>query len=577
LAAGERDRGREALLAAADAARVASAHRDAASALSQALDLWPAGADPAGRLVALERLGDAAELFGDAALAARALAEAAEGLEGAGETARLAQVRRRLANALELQGAWERALATHQAAAGAFAAAGLPGEAAAERLAAAARLRSTASFHAALGLLDAAAPEAERAGRVDLAVRIAALDGNVRCRLGNTDEGLARVRAALDLALSHGQAGAATDAYQRLADSLEHAGDYRGARATYDEANGFCRANDAVATGDLCLACLTWVLRQLGEWDRATEICRSLLAGPPGTLHVQAVAHGVLGSIDVLRGRASRARPHLQSASALARQIDLAAIELDSGAFLARMDAMAGRPEAALERCAAVVERWERTDCEGHYSVPAFRWMATLGAEEGSAELVRRCASALARIAARSSAEALAALAHALGEAAMLEGSAAAAATQFEQALAVAAELDLPLERAEVERRAAEALAAAGRRAEAVALLVAAHRTARRLGARPLAALVAERVAALGERVDRRLGRMAAARAAHAGLSRRELEIARLVASGQTDREIAADLSLSPRTVEMHVHNVLTKLDCRSRVDIARRAGELGL
>jgi DNA-binding NarL/FixJ family response regulator len=47
--------------------------------------------------------------------------------------------------------------------------------------------------------------------------------------------------------------------------------------------------------------------------------------------------------------------------------------------------------------------------------------------------------------------------------------------------------------------------------------------------------------------------------------------------SGQTSREIASDLSLSPRTVEMHVHNVLVKLDCRSRVDIARRAGELGL
>jgi DNA-binding NarL/FixJ family response regulator len=70
---------------------------------------------------------------------------------------------------------------------------------------------------------------------------------------------------------------------------------------------------------------------------------------------------------------------------------------------------------------------------------------------------------------------------------------------------------------------------------------------------------------------------MAATRATQGGLSRRELEIARLVASGQTSREIASDLYLSPRTVEMHVHNVLVKLDCRSRVDITRRAGELGL
>jgi DNA-binding CsgD family transcriptional regulator len=81
----------------------------------------------------------------------------------------------------------------------------------------------------------------------------------------------------------------------------------------------------------------------------------------------------------------------------------------------------------------------------------------------------------------------------------------------------------------------------------------------------------------LGERVERPLGRKAAARATNAGLSRRELEIARLVALGRTGREIAGNLSLSPRTVGMHVHNVLVKLDCRSRVDIARRAAELGL
>jgi DNA-binding NarL/FixJ family response regulator len=177
----------------------------------------------------------------------------------------------------------------------------------------------------------------------------------------------------------------------------------------------------------------------------------------------------------------------------------------------------------------------------------------------------------------RSGVEALAALAHALGEAALQEGDAAAAAAQFEQALAMGAELDLPLERAEIERRAAAALARAGRRSEAIDRLVSAYRTARRLGARPLAARVAGQMAGLGERVERRLGSVAAAKAEHAGLSRRELQIVRLVASGQTSREIAGDLHLSPRTVEMHVHNILSKLDCRSRVDIARRAGELGL
>jgi DNA-binding NarL/FixJ family response regulator len=49
------------------------------------------------------------------------------------------------------------------------------------------------------------------------------------------------------------------------------------------------------------------------------------------------------------------------------------------------------------------------------------------------------------------------------------------------------------------------------------------------------------------------------------------------VATGGTNREIARELFLSPRTVEMHVASILRKLDCCSRADAARRASELGL
>ncbi len=84
-------------------------------------------------------------------------------------------------------------------------------------------------------------------------------------------------------------------------------------------------------------------------------------------------------------------------------------------------------------------------------------------------------------------------------------------------------------------------------------------------------------MAALGEPVDRRLGRRAAAQAEGAILSRREQQVVRLVADGRTNREIAQELYLSPRTVDMHVRNLFRKLDCRSRVEAVRRAGELGL
>jgi non-specific serine/threonine protein kinase len=54
-----------------------------------------------------------------------------------------------------------------------------------------------------------------------------------------------------------------------------------------------------------------------------------------------------------------------------------------------------------------------------------------------------------------------------------------------------------------------------------------------------------------------------------AGLSAREMEIARLVAEGMANKEIAARLHLSVRTVESHVRHVLTKLGLHNRTQIA--------
>jgi DNA-binding NarL/FixJ family response regulator len=105
------------------------------------------------------------------------------------------------------------------------------------------------------------------------------------------------------------------------------------------------------------------------------------------------------------------------------------------------------------------------------------------------------------------------------------------------------------------------------RREEAIEHLISAHRTLRRLGARPLLERVNASLAELGERAERRLSRRALAQAANGSLSRREIEVVRLVAMGYTSREIARE----------HVNSVLLKLDCRSRADAARRASELGL
>ncbi|MGH3478817.1 MAG: response regulator transcription factor, partial [Nocardioidaceae bacterium] len=58
------------------------------------------------------------------------------------------------------------------------------------------------------------------------------------------------------------------------------------------------------------------------------------------------------------------------------------------------------------------------------------------------------------------------------------------------------------------------------------------------------------------------------------GLSPREVEVLRLVASGKTNQAIATELFLSERTVERHVSNILTKLDVGSRTAAAAYAFE---
>lgn len=52
-------------------------------------------------------------------------------------------------------------------------------------------------------------------------------------------------------------------------------------------------------------------------------------------------------------------------------------------------------------------------------------------------------------------------------------------------------------------------------------------------------------------------------------LTRRERDVARLVAAGQRNRSIAAALGISEGTVKMHLHNVYTKLGLESRTQLA--------
>jgi DNA-binding CsgD family transcriptional regulator len=572
----EADRARRCFLAATDAFCAVHAYHDGVRSARRALALWADGEDEGGRIAALERLAVCAELAGEPGEAVRTWREVADGRRRAGDQLGVGEASRRLAGALEVQGRWEEALEAREAGAAAFAQAGAAADAAAERLAAAAHLRSAGSFRAALQLTERAAEDARAADRVDLEARIQALEGNVRARMGDP-AGLALVRTALTTVLDCSLTAAAAEIYQRLADSLEHGGDYSAATATYDDAVAFCNRSGLDPTAQLCLACLSVVLRQTGDWDRAVNLSQDVFASAAATPHARTAAAGTLGGILALRGDAAKARAMLHDGMALARWIDLLAGEILCAWGLALVDQSQDEGDGAREHCHWILDRWQRTE-ERHYTISPLRWATTFLAEQGDAGGARACAAGLAQIAADAGQpEAVSALSHALGEIALLDGDAAQAVMQFERAVALLQGVGAPFERMESERRAASALLMAGRRDDAVERLVGAYRLARRMRARPSVQRLAAGLAGLGAQADRRLSRRQAEQLDHQGLTRRELGVLRLLAVGMTNREIAAELIVSTRTVDMHVRNILRKLDCRARADAARRASELGL
>jgi DNA-binding NarL/FixJ family response regulator len=137
---------------------------------------------------------------------------------------------------------------------------------------------------------------------------------------------------------------------------------------------------------------------------------------------------------------------------------------------------------------------------------------------------------------------------------------------------------DEPYPAAYARYRFAEALLATRRSVrEASPTLGQAYVAARSLGAELLAADI-ERLAARA-RIELRRAIQAPAETTSAlpavaelGLTDREVEVLKLLAAGQTNRQIASTLFISEKTASVHVSNILRKLEVRSRID----AGAVG-
>ncbi|AWE52580.1 helix-turn-helix transcriptional regulator [Streptomyces nigra] len=138
--------------------------------------------------------------------------------------------------------------------------------------------------------------------------------------------------------------------------------------------------------------------------------------------------------------------------------------------------------------------------------------------------------------------------------------------------------LERPYDLARVRLRLAEALLTAGgddERARATELLRLTRATADHLGARPLAdatTLLAQRA-----RLSLTTAPPAADPADTLGLTSRERDVLRLVSAGRTNRQIAEELFISPKTASVHVSNILAKLGVSGRGEAAAVAHRMGL
>jgi DNA-binding NarL/FixJ family response regulator len=181
---------------------------------------------------------------------------------------------------------------------------------------------------------------------------------------------------------------------------------------------------------------------------------------------------------------------------------------------------------------------------------------AAAGAQASAAAVSLRLPTAMAE-------HASAAVALDAGDPAEAAASALASATLADQ-------VGVPVWAAIARTLAGRALAQLGEHDQAIAELQTAAAELQRCGAVRYRDAAERELRRLGQHIHRRTRPGKADADGIESLTERELQIARLVVDRKTNREIAAELFLSQKTVETHLRNIFRKLDAHSRVDVAR-------
>src|SRR6266545_4409211 len=133
-----------------------------------------------------------------------------------------------------------------------------------------------------------------------------------------------------------------------------------------------------------------------------------------------------------------------------------------------------------------------------------------------------------------------------------------------------AEDMEAPIEAALSRTLAGRALTQAGQRDHAIAELERAAEDLDACGALRYRDDAERELGQLGHRTHRRTRPGKTDGTTIESLTERELQVARLVVDRKTNRQIAADLFLSQKTIETHLHNIFRKVAVSSRVELAR-------
>ncbi|MBN9734980.1 MULTISPECIES: LuxR family transcriptional regulator [unclassified Pseudonocardia] len=326
------------------------------------------------------------------------------------------------------------------------------------------------------------------------------------------------------------------------------------------------------------LAALAMVLSQTavldlaaGRWEAAGSAAEEglQLAAEVGADHIATQCRLSLAGLAAARGDGTRTEELTRSALTLSVPRGVRALTASAYWHRGRAALLGGRPQEALRHLLPLDE-------PGHEA--AHRTAALLAAPDtaeaaaqaGRADVVGARVATVATWAERTGAVWARSAAHRLRA---LTADGPAAETSYRAALDEAGACDDPFEHARTRLLYGEWLRRARRRADARHELAAAADTFGRLGAEPLRArALREQDLAGGPGARHEPGSPAGA-----GLTAQELRVARLAADGLTNREIAAQLLISHRTVGHHLASVYPKLGITSRVELARidMAGDL--